>query len=452
MNLNKYLIAAMITVGVMTTAAAQNSNNSVNSKHGNARRGPEPGVVNSAKQSQEMKLALALNESQMVQVKKINYSYAREIEVARIECGDDVTGFNSYVDRVSLARDKQLKSVLTPSQFADYTSRKSSKNWLGMDNFKYKSEDGDLKVKNESKELKIKGKNNIASAPYVDQTVQNNSQMNKEEPNEVVIDNSNITLDTMASIGEPEIKTYPGEEEKPADVERVKPEYDNMYADMPPAKNKEEAKKTKSGSAHKKSTASSKSKTNSKATASKSTAKKSTAKAPKSAVASSSKSKTKKTNTAAKSGTVHKKKKSTETATAKKKVKADTCVDQSSSRIKPVTPDTMASAEPMDSSVFILPEAPDTTAEILVVPDTSASIQEVPDTTSSASGREPNYFINKDSKAKFSEGESKIKPDNHTKMKGTDQEAKSKNAKDKVKEEDKETKVKEKDFKIKSNK
>jgi hypothetical protein len=447
MNLNKYLIAAMITVGVMTTAAAQNNNNSVSSKQGNARKGPEPAVVNSAKQTQEMKTALALNESQMVQVKKINFSYAREIEAARVECGDDVTGFNSYVDRVAQARDAQLKNVLTPSQFADYTSRKSSKNWLGMDNFKYKSQDGDLKVKNERKELKIKGKNNMTSAP-LDLSANNKKQMKKEESVDTFSQrqNGNVTLDTLARIGEPEIRTYPGEEEKPSDVERVKPEYDNMYSDM--AKNKEEVKKTKSGSTYIKSTVSTKSKSGSKSATSKSSVKKSTAKAPAASKNSVAESKSKTKSTTAKSGAVHKKKKTTGSATAKKKTNAD----KSTSRIKPVVPDTVASSAPFDSSVNIMPVAPDTTAEIFVVPDTSASIMEIPDTTSSASGKEPNYFINKDSKAKFTDGESKIKPDNHTKIKETDEEGKSKNANGKVKEQDKESKVKDKGLKIKSKK
>jgi hypothetical protein len=463
MKFNKYLIAAMITVGVMKAASAQNNNhkNAINSYQIHKKNGPDAWVINSAKQTQEMKRELALNESQLKEIKRINDSHAREIEVARVECGEDVTGFNSYIDRVSNARDRELRSVLTPEQFAYYTSKKNSKNWLGMDKFRYISEDGELKVKNNKDELKIKGKNNAAAPDMSSNAFRNN--------NDIIIDSVSVTEgiipDTSANGRAPEIKIFPGgvrmdtNSDQAANKrlnERVKSEYNNMYADSASASNKKckevNKKSSKSGSTHKKTGVFSKSKTTAKS-GTKSSKSKSTAKAPSKSKSNASalKSTTKKTTTA-KSGNVKKKKKTTESASAKKKMEADTCNNMGSSKMKQGMPDTSArSGIPMDTTassgeIFMVP---DTTATIIVIPDSSTGII---DTTSSASAKSPNYFINKDSKAKFSKGESKIKPTNHNKMKETDSESKSKNGNSKVKDEKNETKVKDKDWKIKINK
>jgi hypothetical protein len=483
MKFNKYLIAAMITVGVMRAASAQDNkiNNSTQSQESYLKRGgPEPWVINSARQTQEMKQVLALNDNQLKEVRKINESHAKEIEVARKECGDDVSGLNSYIDRVSNARDRELKSVLTAEQFAYFTSKKNSKNWLGMEKFKNKSEDGELKVKNEKKELKIKGKNNSYVPEPADMSVSNkqkedNSSDAFSNNNNIIIDSVSITegvvMDTTANTGVPEIKTYPGSMDTSSDEasmnppQRVRPEYDNMYMDSASASMKEceevSKKSTKTGSTYKKKSTSSKSKVTSKS-GTKTSKTKATAKSPSKSktTTAAAKSKPKKSATA-KSGV--KKNKSTQSASSKKKMKVDTCENKASSKV-PVMPDTTASSTvpfipdtsaeigiPMDTTArtdefFMMP---DTTATIMIIPDTSAAVM---DTTSSASTKAPNHFIDKDSKAKFSKGESKIKSTNQNKEKETDSESKSKNGDDKAKDEKNESKVKKEDLKIKIDK
>jgi hypothetical protein len=479
MNFNKYLIAIMITVGVAKTAIAQNVNNknAVKSQQSYTKSKPDP-IAMSTRQTQEMKRELALNESQVEKVKKINYNHAREIEVAKVECGDDVTGFNSYVDRVSVARDQQLKSVLTPEQFASYTSKKNDKNWLGIDQFKYKSADGNLKVKNNKNELKIKGVNPNANVTAgEDLSVKNKSDVKEDESSDAYTNNNNIMIDSSETGAVPEINIDTNTDRASVNpgVERVKPEYDNMYSDSGSAsaksKEKECKETTKSGSTKmgttpsKSSVKSTKAKT-SKAPSSGAVASKSKVK--KTTTATKSGNVQKKTSATAKSGNVQKKKKSTTSASAKKKAKADTSM-QGSSRIEPVMPDTTASSSnpertPDSSFKFRYPfdttgssrnpNWPDTSAKIFVMPDTTASSSEpaLMDTTTSASTKSQNYFMDKDSKAKFSRGESKIKPNNHNKMKETDGEVKSKDGHDKVKEERNESKVKDKDLKVKITK
>jgi hypothetical protein len=161
MNFNKYFIAAMLAVGIIGTATAQD--NRANSfKNQEENQVLEEGASSAADyQTKQMSALLGLNKDQVAKVRKINSDRAKEIERTKVECGDDLTGFNQYVDKVDFARDQELSNVLSPEQFAFYANNKSNKTWLGIDKFKFRPEG--LAVKENKQEPKIKGKAGIES-------------------------------------------------------------------------------------------------------------------------------------------------------------------------------------------------------------------------------------------------------------------------------------------------
>ena len=212
----------------------------------------EEGAASAAAyQTKQMTAMLGLNSDEAQKVQAINLNHATEVERAKAECGDDYESFNTYVDKVAFVRDQELKSVLTPEQFATYTNKKSDETWLGMDKFKFRSEE--LMVKGNKHELKIKGKSDIATE---DISVSNQSnQMANPESSDAYSNQKNIIVtppiaspDSAVSpdyhnipkddatpsgtmeenAGVPERKTYPGE----INVEQiygVKPEYDTIF-------------------------------------------------------------------------------------------------------------------------------------------------------------------------------------------------------------------------------
>jgi hypothetical protein len=186
MNLNKYLIAAMLGAGLIEIASAQNTRvHSFNDQQ--EYRLPEGGTASFADfQTKHMSLVLGLNADQVSEIHKINLSHAQELERAKAECGNDITGFNEYVDRVASAREQALSNVLTREQFAVYCD-KSNGTWLGMDRFKSE----DLKVKANKKEDKVKGK---AAEASEDISASGNLNSNEGEFSDAYRNNNNIIL------------------------------------------------------------------------------------------------------------------------------------------------------------------------------------------------------------------------------------------------------------------
>jgi hypothetical protein len=186
MNLNKYLIAAMLGTGLIGAASAQNTkNHSFNNQQ--EYQVPEQEASNLADfQTKEMIAALGLNADQASKIHKINVSHAEEIERAKSDCGNDITGFNEYVERVASARELALSNVLTREQFALYCD-KSNGTWLGMDRFKSE----DFKVKGNKNELKVKGKPAQASD---DISASGNLNANEGEFSDAYRNNNNIIL------------------------------------------------------------------------------------------------------------------------------------------------------------------------------------------------------------------------------------------------------------------
>jgi periplasmic protein CpxP/Spy len=486
MNLNKYLIAAMLAAGMMGAVSAQD--NRVHSyKNQQENQVLEEGASGAANyQTKQMTVALGLNSDQAEKIQAINLNHAKEIERAKAECGDDLSGFNQYVDKVAFVRDQELKSVLTPEQFARYTNNKSNKTWLGMDKFKFRSDE--LRVKENKRELKIKGKANVAPEDLSVRNNQNqqNQNMNEEQSSDAYRNNNNIIIieeemDTSSSAsapapdfhnipkndgmpagnvnaGAPEVKTYP-EEIQVEEIYVIEP--DSAYNPSNPSAGKAQGVKVKCPQTSIKKTSSKSEvqggvKTATKKSSSKNKVAKSSA-ATGSRLSAGSK---KKAGTAGKKSTAtagsRKKISAKSMTTASKKqaaLDAKSCVNDSGTSSSGSSGQTLpgnnnfydstASAKgvtPADSNVegVIIIES------VIPVVDSTAS--------SSAAPAQENFFINKESKAKFTKKESKIKPEKDVKYKITDQEMKLKDGKEKVKENDKELKIKDgRKDKVKSN-
>ncbi|MFL5731379.1 MAG: hypothetical protein ACJ75J_17960, partial [Cytophagaceae bacterium] len=365
---------------------------------------------------------------QIAQVQIINLNRAEEIQRAKKECGDDVTGFNEYVDKVSFARDQELKSVLTSQQFAAYTA-KSGNTWLGMEKFKFKSDDDQLKVKENRHELKIKGKATVASE---DLSASNREQRKNEysdansNPNNIQPETShaepdfhNIPKDDATPLGDeaqnmgsPERKTYPGEMQN-GDAYGISSSKTGVK--------KTDSKKAVTGSA-------------------KAAAKKSGSV---NKVAKSSSAGAKQLNAGTKSKTV---KPSAKAATKKKPVGASANTKKPVTAKKPVNSSGTDNADEYHfSSGQTLRPAPDSDDFY----DTDASAKASKPDETNASPAQENFFINEDSKAKISEDEIKIKPEKGVKYKITDDESKFKDKDAKLKVTEDELKAKDKDEKLK---
>jgi periplasmic protein CpxP/Spy len=456
MNLNKYLIAVMLAAGMAGTITAQdNSGNSY--KNQEEYLVLEEGAASTADyQTRQMIAALGLNSEQAERVKAINLNRATEIERAKAECGDDLAGFNKYVDKVAVARDQELKSVLTPEQFSFYTNNKSDKTWLGMDKFKFRPEG--LTVKENKHELKIKGKASIASEDISASNKQNanegefsdaynNNKNIIETPEAVSPDYHNIPKYDAAPVenvnpGAPEIKTYPGEI-KMEEIYGIKPEYDNMYSPNAGVDYGNKCGKTASKKVIKQSGVKASAKSAVKKSSSKNNVAKSSAK-------TGSDLSSKKTMTISKSSAAAAKKKSTKhVATAKNKKPNDVVKEPVPEKCYSNTFSSEQTLKPAPNSDDFF----DTTASAKgTQPSDYGSNVDKYNNNASAKPDVENYFINEDSKAKFSEDEIKIKPEEAVKYKITDKEIKLKDGREKLKENDKELKMKDgHKEKIKSN-
>jgi hypothetical protein len=162
MNINKYLIAAMLGVGLVGTASAQNTGTHSFNNQGKSQVSEEGTLSAADFQTKQMIAVLGLNGDQVIKIHDINVSHAQEIERARIECADDIAGFNEYVDRVASAREQALSNVLSQEQFNAYCE-KSNGTWLGMDKYKFRTDDLSVKGNKEDK-IKAKGKGGKVSS------------------------------------------------------------------------------------------------------------------------------------------------------------------------------------------------------------------------------------------------------------------------------------------------
>jgi len=394
--------------------------------------------------------ALGLNYDQASKIQTINLNHAKEIERAKAECGDDLTGFNLYVDKVAFVRDQELKSVLTPQQFAFYTNNKSNKTWLGMDKFKFKSEG--LTVKENKHELKIKGKANVASED-LSANSNPNANKNKEEFSDASSNSMNIIVMPSAALpdyhnipkddaipsgnenpnpGAYEIKTYPIQTEKvyvygSANYGNKCPQVASKKKTVKKSGVKRSAKvSVNSGSGNK---VAKPSVTSGSILSSK---KKAQAIGTKPAAVTRKKSSSKSMATS--------KSKKPAVTTKTKPSGTNNCNENTFSSGQTLKPapnsdnfyDTTASAKGSESSEY------------------GSNVDKFNNRSSQPA--EENYFINEDSKAKFTDNEIKIKPEKGVKYKITDQEIKLKDGKYKVKENNNEIKIKDgHNEKIKSN-